>query len=775
MANLLRTNRRARHHGALFEDLQWADKGLIDFIDHLLDWTKSLPIFVITLARPELLERRADWGSGRRNFVSLALEPLSAEHMDELLEGLVPGLASGVKLQIISRADGVPLYAVETVRMLMAEGRLHEKDGRYLPVGDLTRIAIPETLAALIAARLDSLDARERSVIQAAAVLGQSFTEAALEALSGIDADELSKILDGFGRRELFTVDIDPRSPERGQYSFMQALIREVAYNQLARPERKMRHLAAARWFESLGDDELAGVLAGHYASAYRNATEGPEADALASQAKIALRGAADRAANLGSHGQAATFLLQALEMAEIPAERASLLERIGGETHDDTPESALTYYDQAMDLYRSLGDLNGVARCATGIAVSLQILYRPADAVPILDAAVKETAAIAGQPDAVMLLAELARACANTRDPRALQLVDQVLELAEPLELMSIIAEGLINRALVLTYAGRYYEPTTLLRGVLPIAEAHGLTFARIRAMNNLAVGLMSDNVREAAGLFSEAVEVSRRAGTLGSLAFFRAGLVELNVALGEWDAVDETIVELAEVDPTESNFFEYFQWLAVYRALRGDASEAAVELAKSRAQLDQITLFGARVQQSWIEAQVAAFEGELDKAYEHAATGIVTDFERAFRCAEWAVRVGLWTGDIERARTGFAGFEQIHWPGRVIKAHRTLAHATVEALEGRATDATAGFRNAIGLLRELDVPMYLGMGLVDCAIALGPDVPEGKAAAVEAREHWTRLNSPPMRARLDEGLARWQPMGRGTSESRLESVAEG
>ena len=121
---------------------------------------------------------------------------------------------------------------------------------------------------------------------------------------------------------------LDPRSPERGQYAFVQALIREVAYNTLAKKDRKVRHLAAARFFESLGSDELAGGLAGHYLAAQRLAADDAEAAALAAQARLALRGAADRAAALGSHEQAITFLEQALDVTSDPVERAELHER---------------------------------------------------------------------------------------------------------------------------------------------------------------------------------------------------------------------------------------------------------------------------------------------------------------------------------------------------------------------------------------------------------------------------------------------------------------
>ena len=169
----------------LFEDLQWADAGLLDFIDHLLEWSRGVPILIMTLARPELLDRRPDWGAGRRNFLALGIEPLPEEAMRELLAGLVPGLPAETVRSIIARADGIPLYAVETIRMLVADGRLTEVDGRYEPVGELGELAVPETLQALIAARLDGLAPADRALLQDAAVLGQSFTLAGLAAVSG--------------------------------------------------------------------------------------------------------------------------------------------------------------------------------------------------------------------------------------------------------------------------------------------------------------------------------------------------------------------------------------------------------------------------------------------------------------------------------------------------------------------------------------------------------------------------------------------------------------
>src|SRR5205814_2517616 len=169
-------------------------------------------------------------------------------------------------------------------------GRLALEEGTYRPVGDLTTLDVPETLSALIASRLDTLSPDDRTLISDAAVLGQSFTPAALSAVSGIAEADLTPRLRALVKRELLTVESDPRSPERGQYAFVQALIREVAYNTLSRKDRKTRHLAAARWFESLGEPELVGALAGHYLAAKELAAEGAEADALAAQARIALK-----------------------------------------------------------------------------------------------------------------------------------------------------------------------------------------------------------------------------------------------------------------------------------------------------------------------------------------------------------------------------------------------------------------------------------------------------------------------------------------------------
>src|SRR5262249_54123309 len=149
----------------------------------LMEWSRNHAIFVVTLGRPELLERRPTWGAGRRNFTAVFLEPLAESAMREMLSGLVPGLPDPVQDAILARAEGVPLYAMETVRMPLDQGHLVEEEGVYRPTGPVESLAVPETLQALISARLDALAPEERGLVQDVSVLGKTFTRQAAAAV----------------------------------------------------------------------------------------------------------------------------------------------------------------------------------------------------------------------------------------------------------------------------------------------------------------------------------------------------------------------------------------------------------------------------------------------------------------------------------------------------------------------------------------------------------------------------------------------------------------
>ena len=339
---------------------------------------------MLTLSRPELLQRRPTWGAGQRSFTALHLEPLPREAMAALLRGFVAGLPDTVVEHVLQRAEGVPLYAVETIRMLVDRGQLVERDGLLTVTGTLGSLDIPDTLHALIASRLDGVPPEERSLLQNAAVIGQTFSVPALAALSGGDAAALAASLRDLVLRELLALDTDPRSPERGQYGFVQGLIREVAYGTLAKPERRAKHVAAAEYFEGLDDDELVGVVATHYAEAQRATSERTERDLTGARAREWLARAGRRALALGSPEQALAYLEQALALTDDLAARAALLDVMGDAAfRAEAFERSVASLEAAITLYQGVANLEAAGQSTARLADVLGLaLRRFADAI---------------------------------------------------------------------------------------------------------------------------------------------------------------------------------------------------------------------------------------------------------------------------------------------------------------------------------------------------------------------------------------------------------
>src|SRR5262249_3598881 len=219
----------------IFEDMQWADPSLLDFVEYLLDWSRNHALYVISLARPELLERRSTWGAGKRNFTSLYLDPLAPEAMHALVAGPVSCPPAGHQLPPLARAEGGPLYAVETIRMLLDRGLLVQDGSIYVPAGKIQALEVPETLQALIAARLDGLSPDERRVVQDGAVLGKTFFKEGVVHVSGMALEEVEAALASLVRKEVLSLQSDVRTPHHGQYGFLQDLVKRVAYDTLSK------------------------------------------------------------------------------------------------------------------------------------------------------------------------------------------------------------------------------------------------------------------------------------------------------------------------------------------------------------------------------------------------------------------------------------------------------------------------------------------------------------------------------------------------------------
>ena len=183
----------------------------------------------------------------------------------------------------------------------------------------------------MIAARLDGLPQAERRVVQDASVLGKTFTKQSVAALTELPEADLERLLSSLTRKEIFGVQADPRSPEHGQYGFLQDLLRKVAYETLAKADRKARHLAAAAYLErTLGEQEVVEVVASHYLDAYRVAPDAADAGEIRATAGERLAGAGVRAASLGANEEAERYFAQAAELADDPLAKATLEEQAG-------------------------------------------------------------------------------------------------------------------------------------------------------------------------------------------------------------------------------------------------------------------------------------------------------------------------------------------------------------------------------------------------------------------------------------------------------------
>ena len=739
----------------IFEDVQWADTGLLEFIDYLLEWSANRPIFIVALTRSELAPG-ADLGSDQTTAVHL--QPLPDEAMDELLAALVPGAPPELRVRIAARAEGVPLYATEIVRMLVDQGVLVQHDQRYQLTGELLDLEIPETLHALIAARLDGLPGRERRLLQDASVLGLRFSEAGLMEVSDMSRPDLRAGLASLAERQLITLDTDPRSPERGQYGFGQALVRRVSYETLGRRERKQRHLRAAEHLASAWGsevDEIADVRAAHLLDAVNAEPEAGDAPEITARARETLVAAAERASGLGAAARAAGLFAQAATLARNVTERAEMLDLAMQATlRAGDPELASTYGEQAILLWTEAGESRRAAVCSARLGRFLAYSSgRYSDHLPRLRTA-NEDLLRSGERDAD--LAETTMSLASTlseagEHDTAWPFVEQGLELAEELHLYETISWGLNLKNLILYARGRVEEARGLLMHSLLLAQEHGLANREIRAHNNLAAMLINRfRNGEALSHLEQARAVARRLGSRADEWLVEGIMAVLLFELGRWDealevaerltadevsdrysAVEAAVgrclvllergdIELAGSDMArlEQEPIEHTEFAAMKTAMRvsllrhqGD-SRAALELARSRLETETRTVLDRWVQEIRVQALEATLEvGDLSGASELVA----------------AVRTTAAHADVPYLR---------------VQADRFAAR--IAARQPGIIAAAPLFRRAAAAFRELEQPFSLAVVLLEHAEASG-DPSEAAPLLEEASGTFERLGARP------------------------------
>jgi class 3 adenylate cyclase/tetratricopeptide (TPR) repeat protein len=554
----------------VFEDLHWADESLLDFVDELVDWVTDVPLLAVATARPELLGRRPGWGGGKLNATTLALPPLSEDQTALLIAQLLERSVLPAESQqaLLERAGGNPLYAEQFAELFLERGSADE-------------LGLPETLQGIIAARLDGLADTEKDLLRDAAVIGKVFWASAVR--NGSDASTTLHSLErkGFVRRQ-------KRSSVEGEteFAFAHALVRDVAYGQIARADRAEKHRGVAEWIEGLGrPEDHAEMLAHHWQAAYELArAAGVEAPGLADRARVALREAGDRAAALNAYPTAEKYYAEALALwPDGDPERPDLLFRRARSLHltgDDRRQAAL---EEARDALIAVGEAEPAAEAEAFLAHgawyrgdrdTAQQHFSYAEALVVDgDASASKTRVLALSARFRMLKGDY---------EEAISVAQGALEIAEALELDELRAHALTT----IGSAKFHLELSTGrpdLEQALEIALAADSPIAAVTLNNLGVVAIWEGEFPRAHEIYPEAIRIAERFGDRDSARFMRGNWIYGSYVVGRWDealqAADDFILECASSPHYGEGLARDAR--AEMRVARGDFEGAKEDLA--------------------------------------------------------------------------------------------------------------------------------------------------------------------------------------------------
>ncbi len=714
----------------VLEDAHHADPALLDFLEDVVDWAPNSPVFVVVLGRAQVELERHGVGLGR-NRTLLSLAPLDAGSMGALLEGLVPGLPPSVASTIADQAQGLPLFAVETVRSLVDRGVLVPVAGNaYEVAGELGTLVVPDSLHGLLAARLDALDPRTRLLVADAAVLGTSFSAEALVAVSGRTESEVRTCLAELVRREVLQVSTDRLSPQRGDYRFAQQMLRQVAYATLARRDRKARHLAVAEYLRStFADDgeEVMDIVARHYVEALDAVPADVGTGQLRDLAIEASRRAGERAERAGAPGHAAALYQRAAELHERQNESvaaAALWERAAEAWMAElTQHAAVRAAERAQVIHENLGDQRSAARAKTLIGKGLRMEGRYGEARDHLEAAVT---LLRPEPakDTVNALAQLASVDVFSGGSEGGKLLSEALDLAQGLDIGGGMLAGLlILNGIFCWMNNRAVEGDANLREAAHLAQRAGDNWMVAHALGNLSGGQLTRDPDEAATNARAAIEHSRRIGNRRTLALATTNLAFALLLLGDWDGAAQWLGEPTGLDdPPEIRGRPALR--GCLSALRGDiagADDAIAGLGRFSASENvqdqafvsttQALVFGGSCQPVEALAQARLALAKLDLLglnCEHLvfAWPVANDAAKAL-------------GDHDAMADLLSLFEAHpigHLPP-LLRAERALTKAHLAARPGDAGSAIVEteFAEAVAAFRRAGSPWHLGRALAD------------------------------------------------------------
>ena len=627
----------------VFEDLHWADDGLLDFVDYLADWAGQVPLLVVGSARPELLARRPGWG-GKPNAITLSLAPLSDQDTAQLI-GLLRGRAvldAGQQAVLLAHAGGNPLYAEQHVQMLAEQGA-----GRQLPV--------PESIQGIIAARLDLLAPPEKRLLQDAAVIGNVFWPGAVAALGGTPGHgELEECLHGLERRQF--VGRKHRSSVAGetQYAFVHVLLRDVAYGQIPRVARVGKHAAAAGWIESLGrPEDHAEMLAHHYLSALDLArAANQDITDLAPPARTALQAAGDRAFALnasaaaagyyraavalwpqdaqeqragllwllgtvlweaGELDQAEAVLAEGSEAAGLPALQARIRIRLA-DTHAmqrGTDEEILAQYEAAAAILEAEGDLEGLAEAwqSAGRA-RFWLGDSPAD-----QQALERAMAYARQSGSYRVQIQASAWLAMTFGllpipaDAAIARVEQLLQIAKGQPWAE--ADILVPLSLLYAYVGRFTEARETIARAQSVYGSSGakLKWAMGEQFASM-IELIAGDPAAAEHRLREAYQTLRALGERGYLSTLAGFFAEALYAQGRL-AEAQQITEEAQASAGPEDFDAQARW----RVARAKVLARSGQFTAARTLLDEASALVSPTSWAALQADILLARAEVDR----------------------------------------------------------------------------------------------------------------------------------------------------------------
>jgi class 3 adenylate cyclase/tetratricopeptide (TPR) repeat protein len=712
-----------------FEDVQWADDGLLDFVDHLLDWSAGRPIIVLAVTRTELAERRPAWMGGRAGVSPVFLEPLDDRVVDRLLDAMVSGLPAAVRGRIVAQAEGMALYALETVRALLDQGLLADEDGRLVVRGEIgAELAVPASLTSLLTARLDGLEPDERTLVKDLAVMGGSFPRAAIQAITAVPGERVDAALASLVRKQVLAVRADPLSPDSGQYVFAQTLLRTVAYDMLSRHERKPRHLAVAAHLQATygaDGEELAEVIAAHLLDAYRAAAGDADEDALRVEALAALRRGAQRAASIGAPEAAERTYSSAVELAGDLPERADLLRSAGDMATDaGRGEAALAHYEAAAAALETDGDRHRALLLAAPICQQLTVLGRNSEGAERARVALEALGPDAAGPEIAELLIERGYALLfSGAFGEAEPLLQRALELAQAFELPIVMTRALIHRATLCARQTRIEESRILYTGATDVATRHGLEPERGRALMNLGDLLWRFDLPGAEEHSREAMAVVRRLGHRAMESIAGGNLVGALVSAGRWDegaALAGTLLDEGGPERPEAETLHFR--LAGLSCLRGDLADAQRHVAGMEAWRETDD-FEAHEMFEAAELTVA-LAGEpspevIDAALEHVGAPARVGGEGGRQLLPPAVEAILRSGLLDRAAAlleTFAGQPPGHVPPSA-RGQLARLRGRVHVTRGETADAERELTAAVDTFAAIGQPYWLAVARAELA----------------------------------------------------------